>query len=77
MIKPTPAVVMATPPTARSTIPLRSWYLFLRRRANGLAGLLAGGGRSQTADERVAEQRIQNWREEVPIGEPADGVTPV
>jgi IBR domain, a half RING-finger domain len=47
------------------------------RRANGLAGLLAGGGRSQTADERVAEQRIQNWREEVPIGEPAGGVTPV
>jgi IBR domain, a half RING-finger domain len=44
------------------------------RRAGGLAGLLAGGGRSQTAIERAAEQRIHNWRTDVPIGEPADGV---
>jgi len=44
------------------------------RRGNGLAGLLVGGGRSQTAGERNAEQRIQNWRDEVPVGEPADGV---
>lgn len=43
------------------------------RRASGLEGLLAVG-RSQTANERAAEQRIQNWRSDVPIGEPADGV---
>lgn len=43
----------------------------LARRASGLAGFLAGG-RSQTADERAAEQRIQNWRSDVPVGEPAD-----
>lgn len=44
------------------------------RRQSGLGGLLAGG-RSQTGDERLAEQRIEDWRSDVPIGEPADGVT--
>lgn len=43
-------------------------------RASGLESFLAGG-RSQTADERAAEQRIENWRSDVPVGEPADGVT--
>lgn len=43
------------------------------RQARGLGGLLAGG-RSQTANERAAEQRIEDWRSEVPLGEPADGV---
>ena len=46
------------------------------RRASALEGLLAGG-RSQTADERAAEQRIENWRSDVPVGQPADGVTHV
>jgi IBR domain, a half RING-finger domain len=44
------------------------------RRASTLGGFLAGG-RSQTATERAAEQRIENWRNDVPVGEPADGVT--
>jgi hypothetical protein len=43
------------------------------RRASGLGGLLAGG-RSQTANERAAEQRIEDWRSDVPLGQPADGV---
>ena len=42
------------------------------RRASVLADLLAGGGRSQTATERNADQRIENWRHEIPLGEPAD-----
>jgi IBR domain, a half RING-finger domain len=44
------------------------------RRASFLESLLAGG-RSQTPNERAVEQRIENWRSDVPIGEPADGVT--
>ena len=43
------------------------------RRAGGLEGLLAAD-RSQTTNESTAEQRIENWRSEVPVGQPADGV---
>jgi hypothetical protein len=46
------------------------------RRISLLGGLLASG-RSQTANERAAEQRIENWRSDVPVGQPADGVTHV
>jgi hypothetical protein len=43
------------------------------RRASGLGGLLVDE-RSQTANERAAEQRIEDWRSDVPFGQPADGV---
>lgn len=64
---PLPALLSGV---ARRRSPIRNQS----RRASGLESLLAGG-RSQTADERTAEQRIENWRSDVPVGEPADGVT--
>jgi IBR domain, a half RING-finger domain len=59
------------PPTLQN--PARRQNPVQSRRASGLGSLLAGG-RSQTANERTAEQRIENWRSDVPLGQPADGV---
>lgn len=47
------------------------------RRASRLESLFADAGRSQPADDRAAEERIASWRSNVPVGEPADGVTSV
>ncbi|KAF7504037.1 hypothetical protein GJ744_002866 [Endocarpon pusillum] len=43
------------------------------RQAGGLEDLLAAD-RLESANESTAEQRIENWRSEVPVGQPADGV---
>lgn len=79
------ALSHATNELLESTVPLPATLLNVARRptlrnanqprrASGLVSLLAGG-RSQTANERVTEQRIEDWRSDVPIGEPAEGGT--
>lgn len=66
-IVPLPAMLPqpARRPTVRNTNQTRV--------LSGLAGLRAGGF-SQTAEERAVEQRIENWRSDVPPGEPAGRV---
>lgn len=61
------------PPSLSGATRRRSPIRYQSRRASVLESLLAGD-RSQTADERTAEQRIENWRSDVPVGEPADSV---
>ena len=65
---PLPATVLnvARRPTVRE--------VHQARRPSGLEELVVGGW-SQSGNERAAEQRIESWRSDVPIGEPAEGVT--
>lgn len=75
----------ATDEPAEATVPLPPALPDLARRATlrsgnqgrqagALGGLLTGSW-THTANERAAERRIEDWRSDVPVGEPADGVT--
>lgn len=63
--RPPPVPIPDTIPVAGPAIPPPA------RRASLLAGLFDMDGRSQTAAARAADRRIENWRNDVPPGEPA------